>query len=559
MKEQRPLLVRSHSNGFSASTTSPTIDTSDSLTVITGPRKGKVLSWLTDNLLLILTIFGVLLGILIGFLARFADYGEDAIMLVSFPGDILMRMLKMLILPLIISSMISGLAQLDPKSSGKMGSYALSYYFATTMLAAVVGIILVCSIHPGDPSIKEEVGSGTEDKSVSTLDAFLDLIRNMFPENLLQACFQQVETVYLEEKAKPSFIRTTMNTSNDTYFDNFTQVVDVRHLQYKDGTNVLGLIIFCIAFGIICGQVGQEGEIMVNFFIILNEIIMRIVVLVMWYSPFGIMSLIIGKIMSIKDLALTAQQLGFYMLTVITGLVIHAMITLPLIYFIFTRKNPLTFFRGMLQAWVTALGTASSAATLPITFRCLEENNNIDKRVTRFILPIGATVNMDGTALYEAVAALFIAQMNGISLSVGQIIAVSLTATAASIGAASVPSAGLVTMLLVLSAVGLPTNDISMIVAVDWLLDRIRTSINVLGDAFGAGIVDHLCKKELEKIDAEHARLEMEIAEAGYLRKPSLAARGSLSVNPSVDKTNSTKHNVAGSTGGYDVNSETQI
>ncbi|XP_013787025.1 excitatory amino acid transporter-like isoform X2 [Limulus polyphemus] len=519
----------------------------------------KVLSWLTDNLLLILTIFGVLLGILIGFLARFADYGEDAIMLVSFPGDILMRMLKMLILPLIISSMISGLAQLDPKSSGKMGSYALSYYFATTMLAAVVGIILVCSIHPGDPSIKEEVGSGTEDKSVSTLDAFLDLIRNMFPENLLQACFQQVETVYLEEKAKPSFIRTTMNTSNDTYFDNFTQVVDVRHLQYKDGTNVLGLIIFCIAFGIICGQVGQEGEIMVNFFIILNEIIMRIVVLVMWYSPFGIMSLIIGKIMSIKDLALTAQQLGFYMLTVITGLVIHAMITLPLIYFIFTRKNPLTFFRGMLQAWVTALGTASSAATLPITFRCLEENNNIDKRVTRFILPIGATVNMDGTALYEAVAALFIAQMNGISLSVGQIIAVSLTATAASIGAASVPSAGLVTMLLVLSAVGLPTNDISMIVAVDWLLDRIRTSINVLGDAFGAGIVDHLCKKELEKIDAEHARLEMEIAEAGYLRKPSLAARGSLSVNPSVDKTNSTKHNVAGSTGGYDVNSETQI
>ncbi|XP_076332804.1 excitatory amino acid transporter-like isoform X2 [Tachypleus tridentatus] len=519
----------------------------------------KVLSWLKENLLLILTICGVLLGIVIGFLARFADYGEDTVMLVSFPGDILMRMLKMLILPLIVSSMISGLAQLDPKSSGKMGSYALSYYFATTMLAAIVGIILVCSIHPGDPSIKEEVGSGTEDKSVSTLDAFLDLIRNMFPENLLQACFQQVETVYVEVKAKPSFIRTAVNASNDTDFDNFTQFVDKRHLQYKDGTNVLGLIVFCIAFGIICGQIGQEGEIMVNFFIILNEIIMRIVVLVMWYSPFGIMSLIIGKIMSIKDLALTAQQLGLYMLTVMTGLVIHATITLPLIYFIFTRKNPLTFFRGMLQAWVTALGTASSAATLPITFRCLEENNNIDKRVTRFVLPIGATVNMDGTALYEAVAALFIAQMNGIYLSVGQIIAVSLTATAASIGAASVPSAGLVTMLLVLSAVGLPTKDISMIVAVDWLLDRIRTSINVLGDAFGAGIVDHLCKEDLQKMDAEHARLEMEMAEAGYFRKPSLAARGSLSANPNVDKTNSTKHNIASSTGGYDENSETQI
>ncbi|XP_013775022.1 excitatory amino acid transporter-like isoform X2 [Limulus polyphemus] len=523
------------------------------------PFGRRVLIWSKDNLLLILTVLGVLLGVLIGFLARFADYGEDAIMLVSFPGDILMRMLKMLILPLIISSMISGLAQLDAKSSGKMGSYALVYYFATTMFAAIVGIILVSSIHPGDPSIKEEVGSGTEDKSVSTLDAFLDLIRNMFPENLLQACFQQVETVYVEEEAKPSFIRATMNISNYTDNDNVTQYVDKRTFVYKDGTNVLGLIVFCIAFGIICGQVGEEGEIMVNFFVILNEIIMRIVVLVMWYSPFGIMSLIIGKIMSIKDLALTAQQLGLYMLTVIIGLAIHAVITLPTIFFVFTRKNPLTFFRGMLQAWITALGTASSAATLPITFRCLEENNNVDKRVTRFILPVGATVNMDGTALYEAVAALFIAQMNGIYLSVGQVIAVSLTATAASIGAASVPSAGLVTMLLVLSAVGLPTKDISMIVAVDWLLDRIRTSINVLGDAFGAGIVDHLCRGELEKIDAEHARLEMEMAETGHLRKPSLAARGSLSSHPHVDKANSTKHKVGGSTSAYDENSETQI
>lgn len=482
--------------------------------------------WMKTNLLLMLTIGGVLMGILIGFLARMGEYNDDVIMLVSFPGDILMRMLKMLILPLIISSMVSGLAQLDPKSSGKMGFRCLVYYFATTILAAVVGIVLVLIIHPGDPSIKEEVGTGTEEKKVSTLDAFLDLIRNMFPENLLQACFQQVETAYT--KTKPNIVKVSdLNDTTDIgSILNETQYILKRTLNYKDGTNVLGLIVFCIAFGIFAGSMGPDGRIMVHFFVVLNDIVMRIVYLIMWYSPFGIMSLIIGKIMSIADLALTAQQLGLYMLTVIVGLLIHACITLPIIYFAFTRKNPLTFFQGMLQAWVTALGTASSAATLPITFKCLEENNHIDTRVTRFVLPVGATVNMDGTALYEAVAALFIAQMNGIELSGGEVIAVSLTATAASIGAASVPSAGLVTMLLVLTAVGLPTQDISMIVAVDWLLDRIRTSINVLGDAYGAGIVYALSKSELDQMDADQAaKDELEMVDT---RKFSIGHRGSI-------------------------------
>ncbi|XP_054706096.1 excitatory amino acid transporter-like [Uloborus diversus] len=480
----------------------------------------KTLAWMKINLLLMLTILGVLVGILFGFLARMGNYSEDVVALVSFPGEILMRMLKMLILPLIISSMISGLAQLDPKSSGKMGARALVYYFSTTILAAIVGIVLVLIIHPGDPSIKEEVGTGTEEKKVSTLDAFLDLIRNMFPENLLQACFQQVETSYSKEKPK------IIKLDNFTDVINETQYITKRTLSYKDGTNVLGLIIFCIAFGIFAGNMGPDGRIMVHFFVVLNEIVMRIVYLIMWYSPIGIMSLIVGKIMSIADLALTAQQLGMYMLTVIIGLLIHGVITLPGLYFLITRKNPLTFFQGMLQAWVTALGTASSAATLPITFKCLEENNKVDCRVTRFVLPVGATVNMDGTALYEAVAALFIAQMNGIVLSAGEVIAVSLTATAASIGAASVPSAGLVTMLLVLTAVGLPTQDISMIVAVDWLLDRIRTSVNVLGDAYGAGIVYHLSKNELDQMDAElAAREEVEMLDT---RKFSIGPRGSI-------------------------------
>ncbi|KAK8734836.1 hypothetical protein OTU49_005679 [Cherax quadricarinatus] len=281
-----------------------------------------------------------------------------------------------------------------------------------------------------------------------------------------------------------------------------------RSLTSSEGTNVMGMIVFCVAFGSLIGRMPQ-GKLMVDFFIILNDVVMKMVELIMWYSPFGIMSLVIGQIMSIEDLRETAQMLGLYMLTVIAGLFVHAVITLPAIYFVITRKNPAVFFRGMVQAWITALGTGSSSATLPITFRCLEENNKIDKRVTRFVLPVGATINMDGTALYEAVGSIFIAQMYGIHLGPGQLLTVSLTSTLASIGAASIPSAGLVTMLLVLTAIGLPTEHASLIFAVDWILDRVRTSINVLGDAFGAGIVMHLCREELERMGPAQPSIEM--------------------------------------------------
>ncbi|CAL1689240.1 unnamed protein product [Lasius platythorax] len=456
-----------------------------------------VIEWMGNNLLLALTIAGVLVGLGLGFLGRLADLTPQSITLVSFPGEILMRMLKMFILPLIISSLISGMAQLDVQRSGRIGIRALTYYSVTTILAAIVGIAMVLMIHPGDPKIKTTVTAmvKAEETKVSTVDAILDIIRNMMPENLVQACFQQVQTSYVKKKVL------VIGSNQSEYILEST-------LVYKDGTNVMGMIVFCIIFGVLAGQIGPRGKLMVDFFVVLNEIIMKLVsIVVIWYSPFGIMCLIAGKIMSIANLAATAQMLGLYMVTVILGLMIHAIITLPMIYWFITRKNPAVFFRGMMQAWVTALGTASSAATLPITFRCLEENNKIDPRVTRFVVAVGATVNMDGTALYEAVAAIFIAQLNGISLGFVEVITVSLTATLASVGAASIPSAALVTMLLVLTALGLPTNDISLLFAIDWMLDRIRTSINVLGDGYGAGIVYHLSKAELDKMDEER-RLE---------------------------------------------------
>ncbi|XP_043281649.1 excitatory amino acid transporter-like [Venturia canescens] len=456
-------------------------------------RLQAVVDWMGANMLMLLTVAGVMVGLILGFLGRLADFSPSSILLISFPGEILTRSLKMCILPLIISSLITGMAQLDLRCSGRMGARALIYYLVTTVLAAIVGIVMVLLIHPGDPRSKSlHHNTYKEEIKVSTTDAILDIIRNMLPENLVQACFQQVQTTYTK---RPVVV------FGDGNVDEF---VMEHSLVYKDGTNVMGMIVFCITFGLIVGQTGPRGKVMMDFFTILNDIIMKLVnIIILWYSPFGIMCLIAGKIMSIVNLAETARMLGLYMVTVVAGLLIHAIITLPAIFGILTRQNPAIFFKGMLQAWITALATASSAATLPVTFRCLEENNKIDPRVTRFVVSVGATVNMDGTALYEAIAAIFIAQMNGISLGFGQVITVSLTATLASVGAASIPSSALITMVLILTSLGLPIDDISLLFAVDWLLDRLRTSINVLGDGYGAGIVYHLSKEELEKMDSD--------------------------------------------------------
>lgn len=187
-------------------------------------------------------------------------------------------------------------------------------------------------------------------------------------------------------------------------------------------------------------------------------------------SPIGILFLISAKLQEMENLNDVIGKLGLYFLTVAGGILVQGFIILPLIYLLLTKKSPIKFIMNMGQAIATAFGTSSSSATLPVTINCLEKNMNIDSRVTRFCLPIGATINMDGTALYEAVAAIFIAQVRGLTLTFGNIIAISITATAASIGAAGIPQAGLVTLVMVLDTVGLPAEDVSLIIAVDWLL-----------------------------------------------------------------------------------------
>ncbi|KAG7487661.1 hypothetical protein MATL_G00025900 [Megalops atlanticus] len=267
----------------------------------------------------------------------------------------------------------------------------------------------------------------------------------------------------------------------------------------SDGMNVLGIVIFSATMGIMLGRMGPNGSALVNFCQSLNEAVLKIVAIVIWYFPFGIVFLVAGKILEMSDPSAMGKKLGFYAVTVVMGLILHGLFILPSMYFFITKKSPIVYIRGILQALLIALATSSSSATLPITFKCLLENNHIDRRIIRFVLPVGATINMDGTALYEAVAAIFIAQVNNYELDFGQIITISITATAASIGAAGIPQAGLVTMVIVLTSVGLPTDDITLIIAVDWALDRFRTMVNVMGDALATGIMAHICRKDFIK------------------------------------------------------------
>ncbi|CAB1326772.1 unnamed protein product [Coregonus sp. 'balchen'] len=398
--------------------------------------------------------------------------------------------------------LMSGLAALDAKCSSRLGIMTVSYYLWTTFVAVVVGILMVTIIHPGGAAQKED----NEDSGkpiMSSADALLDLIRNMFPANLVQATFQQtppptVTAALMESTTRRVYIYGVQD-DNGTDIQNFsldlTPPPDIpdAHAARDQRRHE------CPGDRIMLGRMGPNGSALVNFCQSLNEAVLKIVAIVIWYFPFGIVFLVAGKILEMDDPSAMGKKLGFYAITVVMGLILHGLFILPAMYFFITKKSPIVYIRGILQALLISLATSSSSATLPITFKCLLENNHIDRRIIRFVLPVGATINMDGTALYEAVAAIFIAQVNNYELDFGQIITISITATAASIGAAGIPQAGLVTMVIVLTSVGLPTDDITLIIAVDWALDRFRTMVNVMGDALATGIMAHICRKDFVK------------------------------------------------------------
>jgi len=446
-------------------------------------------TWLKENLLLFLTFTGVLSGFILGICLRSFDLSAEVILLIAYPGELFMRLLKLMILPLIIASLITGAASLNAKMNGMIALRTIVYFILTSLLSACVGLVLVLAVHPGNPEVKTLLGSGTtEEKKIDITDNFLDLGRNLIPDNLFRAAFQTAGTKYISNSG----------------MEDLTKI-----LSYRSGTNTLGIIFFCLTFGTVLGSLGKKAQLVIDFFKIIDEVIMRMVNAIMWISPVGISSVICAKILGVANLGSVMSQLGLFIFTVCSGIFIYQFTILQAIYFVFVRKNPFKFWWGLFQAWMTAFATASTAAALPINFRCMEKNR-VDPRISKFVLPIGATVNMDGTALFVTVASIFIAQMNDIPLNAGSYATVVLTSTAASIASASVPSAALVLMLIVLSAIDAPVQDVSLLWAIDWFVDRCRTTNNMLGDSYGAAVVAALSKKELMAMDELNQKMNEE-------------------------------------------------
>jgi Na+/H+-dicarboxylate symporter len=407
---------------------------------------------------------------------------QREIMYIQYPGNLFLSMLKCLIVPLLASSITSAIGALDLRMSKKIALRSIIYYFTTTLCAVVLGIVLVTTIRPGSAGMTEKVKKNLVERHVLTADTLLDLIRNLFPPNILQATMFQYRTILIPPE------NVTADIPKEVY------KIESEFIQQ---TNVLGLVMFSVILGTCLGIMQSKGKPLLDVFVTLSEAMMIITSWVIWLSPIGVFFLVSAKLLEMDSLAGVIGQLGWYFVTVLFGLFLHGFGTIAIIFFLVVRKLPYGFVLKMSQVLATAFGTGSSSATMPITIGCLD-HMGIDPRVTRFVIPVGATINMDGTALYEAVAALFIAQLRRVDLTFGHIVAVSVTATAASIGAAGIPQAGLVTMVMVLDTVGLPAEDVSIILAVDWLLDRFRTTINVMCDALGTILVNHLSKNDLK-------------------------------------------------------------
>ena len=388
--------------------------------------------------LLILIIIGVIAGAFCGW------FFGPAMQNIAWVGTLFLNALKMIIVPLIVAAMISGVASLgDVRKLGRLGSITLVYFAVTTGIAVLIGLILVNLIQPGVGLTP--LGGGVPERVQDKQETGItDIVLAMVSPNLFAAAAE---------------------------------------------TNVLPLMLFAILFSAALTTVGEKGAHVIAFFEGMNEALMKIVVWVMYLAPIGIFALVAARLGQAGGGEAFFEQLrsvAWYVTTVIIGLAIHFVLLVGILFFI--ARRGVDYIVNTLRALFTAFGTASSSATLPLTMECVRENK-VDERAVRFVVPLGSTVNMNGTALYEAVAAMFIAQSYGIELSMTQQAIVFVTATLAAVGAAGIPEAGLVTMVLVLTAVGLPLEGIGLLLAVDWLLDRFRTTINVWGDAVGAAVV----------------------------------------------------------------------
>jgi len=391
---------------------------------------------------------GFFLGILAGWLL-----GDRILFLAEPLAEIFLRLLRMAIMPLIVTSLISGVVSVGSAAGlGRLGIKTFGYYVTSSLLAILTGQILVNLLKPG---VGADIGLEKSPETIAATEQGLGtLLINIIPENPFNALARG---------------------------------------------DVLPIIFFSILFGYFITRLPKKQRArLTDFFQAAFETMMKLTLFVVWSAPLGVFG-IIARIVAETGFD-SFQSLGFYFIIVLTGLGIHACINLPLLLIFVARINPLRHYKGMPSALMTAFSTCSTIVTLPLTMRAVTGNSRVSTKIANFVLPIGATVNMDGTALYECVATIFIAQVYGFHLSFSAQMIIVLTALLASIGAASVPMSGMVMMSIILKAVGLPLEGIAVILAVDRILDMFRTTINVLSDSCGAVIVARLEGESLKGI-----------------------------------------------------------
>ncbi|MBN1651605.1 MAG: dicarboxylate/amino acid:cation symporter [Bacteroidales bacterium] len=379
-------------------------------------------------------------------------------------GTIFINLLKLIAVPLILFSLVSGIANLkDISKLSRMGLKTLSMYILTTVIAVSLGLALVNIIDPG-ASFPQEEQKVLEERYGSEITK------------------KQQDAASVKEESPMQFLV-------DMVPENLTNAM-------SENKNMLQVIFFAIFLGISIILLPESTtEPVTKFFVSMNSVILKMIDIIMEFAPIGVFSLLGAIIVEMKGDSALFTSLGLYAFTVILGLFLMIFVIYPLFLRLFTKIRYREFYKGIAPAQMLAFSTSSSAATLPVTMECCEKNLNISNEVSSFVLPIGATINMDGTSLYQAVAAVFIASAFGMDLNLGQQLTIVLTATLASIGSAAVPGAGIVMLVIVLTAIGVPTEGIALIFAVDRPLDMIRTMVNVTGDSTIASIIHRIESK----------------------------------------------------------------
>lgn len=406
-------------------------------------------------------LIGMLLGITYGLVAVNFDLEGFTNDWIKPFGTIFINLLKLIAVPLILFSLVSGIANLkDISKLSRMGLKTVGMYILTTVIAVSLGLFLVNIIDPGasfpqdeQHKFEERYGSDVSKKQQDAAsvqgESPMQFLVDMVPSNLVSAM--------------------------------------------SENSRMLQVIFFAIFFGISIILLPEKTtEPVTRFFVGMNSVILKMIDLIMEFAPIGVFALLGAIIVELKGDSALFTSLGLYGLTVVLGLFMMIFIVYPIFLKLFTKIKYRDFYKGIAPAQMLAFSTSSSAATLPVTMECCENNLKISKEVTSFVLPIGATINMDGTSLYQAVAAVFIASAFGMDLSLGQQLTIVLTATLASIGSAAVPGAGIVMLVIVLTAIGVPTEGIALIFAVDRPLDMIRTMVNVTGDSTISAIIHRM-------------------------------------------------------------------